>query len=117
MMRRQPMGNTGFPPAVRRIIHERSGGTCERCGYVQGAEIHHRRPRGMGGTKRPETNTASAGLLLCGDCHRWAESHRTDALLEGVLVLQIENPLKSAVKYRGEYLYLDDLGNLVEKAA
>jgi len=116
-MRRQPMANTGFPPAVRAIIQERSGGLCERCGYVQGVEIHHRRPRGMGGTTRESTNTASNGVLLCVECHRWVESHRTDALLEGFLVLQIDSPLRAAIRYRRKYLYLDDVGNLVEKAA
>jgi hypothetical protein len=71
----------------------------------------------MGGTKRDCANTASNGLMLCQPCHIWAESHRTDALLEGVLVLQIASPRKSAVKYRGQYVYLDDRGNLLEVAA
>jgi 5-methylcytosine-specific restriction protein A len=117
MMRRLPMGNTGFPPKVRDLIRERADGLCEYCGVERGTEIHHRRPRAMGGTNQKSTNEASNGLLLCGGCHRWAESHRTDALLMGVLLLQIQNPLKSAVKYRGTYIYLDDAGNLVEKAA
>jgi len=108
---------TGFPPAVRAIIQERSQGVCEFCGKQRGVEIHHRRPRGAGGSKRADTNTASNGLHLCSECHRWAESHRTEALLAGVLVLQIDSPLKAAVLYRGTYVHLDDAGNLVEKAA
>jgi hypothetical protein len=111
------MGN-GFPPAVRAIILERSGGVCEYCGLQRGTEAHHRRPRAMGGTTRDDTNTASNGLWLCNACHRWAESHRTDALLVGVLVLQIQSPRKAAVKYRDYgYMYLDDLGNILEEAA
>jgi 5-methylcytosine-specific restriction enzyme A len=116
-MRRLPMGNTGFPQRVRDLIRERAQGVCEYCGVERGTEIHHRRPRGMGGTAQESSNTASNGLLLCGGCHRWAESHRTDALLMGVLLLQIQNPLKSAVKYRGAYRFLDNLGNLTEVAA
>jgi HNH endonuclease len=108
---------TGFPPQVRAIIRERADNYCEYCGLNRGVEIHHRRPRGMGGTVRESTNVASNGLLLCSECHRWAESKRTEALLMGVLLLQIQNPLKSAVKYRGRYIYLDDLGNLTDVAA
>lgn len=117
MMRRLPMGNTGFSAKVRDLIRERANHLCEYCGVERGAEIHHRRPRGMGGTNQASTNEASNGLLLCSGCHLWAESHRTDALLMGVLLLQIQHPAKAAVKYRGAYLFLDDLGNLVEKAA
>jgi hypothetical protein len=112
------MGNTGFPPKVRALICERANDLCEYCGVERGVEIHHRRPRGMGGTNQASTNEASNGLLLCSEHHRWAESHRTEALLAGVLLLQIQNPLKSAVKYWGRtYLFLDDLGNISEVAA
>lgn len=108
---------TGFPPKVRAIILERSGGLCERCGQKRGTEAHHRRPRGAGGSRRDDTNTASNSVWLCSECHRHIETNRTEALLEGFLCLQIESPRKSAVKYRGTYVWLDDLGNLVEKAA
>lgn len=108
---------TGFSPKVRGIIRERSDGYCEYCGLARGVEIHHRRPRAMGGTNQKSTNEASNGLLLCSGCHRWAEAHRTDALLVGVLLLQIQSPLKAAVLYRGQYVFLDDLGNLMEVAA
>jgi 5-methylcytosine-specific restriction protein A len=108
---------TGFSAKVRDLIRERAGGLCEYCSVERGTEIHHRRPRAMGGTNQASTNEASNGLLLCSGCHRWAESHRADALLMGVLLLQIQNPRRSAVKYRGAYLFLDDAGNLVEKAA
>jgi 5-methylcytosine-specific restriction enzyme A len=116
-MRRLPMGNTGFPQRVRDLIRERAQGVCEYCGVERGTEIHHRRPRGMGGTAQESSNTASNGLLLCSECHRWAESKRTEALLMGVLLLQIQGPRTSSVKYRGQYMYLDDLGNILEVAA
>lgn len=108
---------TGFPPKVRQIIRERADSYCEYCGLNRGVEIHHRRPRAMGGTNRQSTNEASNGLLLCAECHRWAESNRTEALLLGVLLLQIQSPAKSAVQYRGQFVYLDDLGNLLTEAA
>jgi hypothetical protein len=66
----------------------------------------------MGSSKRPDTNTAANCLWLCLECHNWAESNRTAALLEGVLVLQIDCPAKAAVRYRGVQVFLDDNGNL-----
>lgn len=111
------MGNTGFPPRVRALIRERAGDMCERCGLRLGTQAHHRRPRAAGGSRRDDTNTASNAMWLCSECHRHIESNRTEALLEGFLVLQIASPRKSAVLYRGVYRFLDDLGNLTEKAA
>jgi 5-methylcytosine-specific restriction protein A len=95
---------TGFSAAVRTTIRQRADGYCERCGLQRGTEIHHRRPRGMGGTNRPETNAPSSGGLLCGDCHRWAESHRAAAMNHGWLVpANTTNPQTSPSphRYRG----------------
>lgn len=55
--------------------------------------IHHRRPRGMGGTDRPDTNTLANLMLICGDgvrgCHGWLESYRTIAEARGYLVPKV----------------------------
>lgn len=52
--------------------------------------IHHRRPRGMGGTDRPDTHSLPNLMLLCGSgtigCHGFIESHRTVALARGYLL-------------------------------
>jgi len=46
---------TGFPKKVRAIIEARAKGICERCQFTNvGLQIHHRRPRGMGGSKTPK---------------------------------------------------------------
>lgn len=103
---------TGFSSQVRRIITARADRYCERCGGDIGWEIHHRRPRGMGGTNRPGTNQPSAGLLLCGGCHRRIESHREEAYEHGWLVKQTDNPADVPVLYRGTRVYLDDYGNM-----
>ena len=91
---------TGFSPKTRRLIYERACGLCESC-TRPGAEIHHRRPRGAGGSKDPLTNTAANGVLLCSGCHRWIESHRADALDEGWLVRQSQDPRTVPLLYRG----------------
>jgi 5-methylcytosine-specific restriction protein A len=103
---------TGFATQVRAVIQQRSQGFCERDGWNLATEIHHRRCRGMGSTKREATNQPSNGLHLCNACHRFIESHRREALEQGWLVRQHDEPLDVPVLYRGTVVYLDNLGNM-----
>jgi 5-methylcytosine-specific restriction enzyme A len=56
---------TGFDPATRNVILGRAGFVgpwvcCERCGdWNATVQCHHRRPRGMGGSRAADTNLAS----------------------------------------------------------
>jgi 5-methylcytosine-specific restriction enzyme A len=87
--------NTGPTAKVRQQIHARSRMRCERCGrsvIFGGGEIHHRQPRGMGGSRRPETNDPANLVMLCDDCHRWVESNRREAYRTGWLVRRGQNP-------------------------
>lgn len=109
--------HTGFPTATRDLITTRSGGFCEvmapGCtGHAR--EIHHRRPRGMGGTRRPDTNIASAGLHVCHACHRHLETvERRLAYLRGWLVRQHHSPRDRSVWYRGvSRVFLTDDGGI-----
>jgi len=105
--------STGFPPSVRDIVNRRAQGQCEICGeFTQAAEIHHRRPRGMGGTKRDSTNSASGALWLCRTCHRFIESNRRLALLLGWIVGSLSDPAETPVVYRGVRVRLSDDGTL-----
>lgn len=107
------MRRTGFPPDVRAIILGRAGGRCERCGEpLSDVEVHHRRPRGAGGTRRPETNHACNGGALCGSCHRITESHRFQAYEEGWLVKQSQDPATIPVLRRGVFVIFDALGGI-----
>lgn len=115
---------TGFPVVVREIVQQRATvdgvKRCEKCGeYASDLQYHHRRPRGMGGSKRVDTNVASACLLLCGMCHLWVESYRAEALNAGWLVRQTKVPQDTPVVYRGVPSLLDDLGGVTptEQAA
>lgn len=111
MMRRQPMASTGFSLEVKALITARARHLCERCGYGNSTvQIHHRRPRGMGGTKRLETNLPSAGVLLCQPCHAEVESHRLKAYSDGWLVRQHQSPLDAPLYRRGHWVLLDDDG-------
>lgn len=70
---------TGFSPAVKAVITERSGGWCERCALRLAVQYHHRRPRGSGGTRRLSTNLAANALHVCRFCHQRIESMRAEA--------------------------------------
>lgn len=107
---------SGFSPAVRALVYARAGNCCEVCGvYTYGGSIHHRRPRGMGGDKRPETNRASNGLLTCGSgvtgCHGDIEAERGTSLALGLLVRRNDLPAQVPVHLRIGFVLLDDTGN------
>jgi hypothetical protein len=80
---------------VRPLVEERSHGMCEiRLPQVcqgRATNIHHRLPRGAGGT-----NSKANLLHLCGSgttgCHGWVESHRKEAYELGLLLRRGENP-------------------------
>jgi hypothetical protein len=94
--------------AIGLALTTRSGNRCEiRSPWCLGGKhgdlsklprhrvsFHHRRPRGMGGTRRADVHSLSALVLTCGDgtqgCHGYAESYREWARDErGLLVPNI----------------------------
>lgn len=85
----------------------RAGNACEICS-IRGQNIHHRKPRGMGGT-RVDSGPENL-LLLCGSgttgCHGWIESHREEAHEQGWLLHRHEMPYKVPVAYRGQWMLL-----------
>lgn len=108
---------TGFPPNVRKLIQSRALCECERCTANNPVDIHHRRPRGAGGSKDPLTNTAANGVLLCRCCHMDIESYRETALSNGWIVRQGRDPREVPVLYRGNrfaYLRIDGSIDYVE---
>lgn len=99
---------------TRTLVYERSGGRCELCdAMTSDMAIHHRRPRGLGGSSRPDTNAPSNGLLVCGEHHRQIESYRTMSYEMGWLVRQSYSPLTVPVFRRGLWVLLDDEGGFL----
>lgn len=85
--------DTGPCEAVRLLVRGRAGDRCEACGRRgELLDQHHRRPRGLGGSSDPATNRPANLVLLCRQCHRWVEAHRSVALDMGWLVLQGHDP-------------------------
>lgn len=105
---------SGFAPMVRGIIRERSGGVCEvqvACEGIAAVQIHHRRGRFMGGTKRPETDLPANGLHICVPCHHYITTgHRIESYEKGWLVSQSADPALVPCMYRGVFSKLDNTG-------
>lgn len=105
---RSKLKTTGPAPDVVEAVYERSAWSCERCGCAVGPKrgadhhIHHRRPRAMGGTDRPDTNWPSNLLLLCPSCHWQIEERRGDAMDCGWLVSQLCDPAATPVFLSGD---------------
>lgn len=121
---------TGPSQATRELVIYRAGGCCEVCGLVlfiqltqvQGPySIHHRQPRGMGGTRRESINSPANLLLLCGDatdprgCHHAIESNRAEAYATGRLVRAADDPAQVPVLLEGgDHYLLTDTGERIE---
>ncbi len=102
---------TGFSNATKRLVFLRAGGRCERCGWIEEAsQYHHRRPRGMGGSRAADTNGAANCVLLCHYCHTDVESCRDVSLVAGFLVRQGSSPAETPVWRLKEWVLLDDFG-------
>jgi 5-methylcytosine-specific restriction protein A len=116
---------TGFSREVRDLVRQRATADldddrhviCEvmaRCpGRVVALyDLHHRRCRGAGGSRRPETNLAGNALAICRDCHAFIESQREMAFRNGWLVRQSQTPADVPVLYRGRWVLLADDGTV-----
>ncbi len=110
---------TGPSEATRLLVLTRSKGFCEVCrGSLNqgfGMSVHHRQPRGMGGTKKLNSNSASNLLVLCGSgitgCHGWIESNRAESYEKGYLVsYQEESSHMVPIKLYDGWFYLNNDG-------
>ena len=102
---------SGFSKHTRELVYLRSGGRCERCGVIRiRVEYHHRRPRGMGGSRATDTNGAANCVLLCVYCHRDIEAYREAAIDFGFLVPQGKKPAETPLRRHKQWVLLDDFG-------
>ena len=105
------MRRTGPSPLTRDVVYARAHFACEVCGGGDGPfAVHHRRPRGMGGTRRVDTNGPANLLLLCDPCHGWVESRRDIARVWGLLVSQNWDPAQIEVRLVCGWTYLSPSG-------
>ncbi|MFF0546916.1 HNH endonuclease [Nocardia thailandica] len=92
--------NTGPSAEVIEMVRRRADNRCERCAWLlhAGGQIHHRVPRGMGGSRSAWINRPPNLVLLCPTCHAWAESYRASAMETGWLVLRRHDPAEVPVE-------------------
>ena len=83
-----PKSDTGPSAKVRSLVEARDGNRCVKCGQLVARDedsIHHRIPRGRGGT-----NDVENLILLCGTGttghHGWVEKNRAVSYKLGYLV-------------------------------
>lgn len=109
---------TGFPPEVKATIRSRAQNLCEICGqHTSDLTAHHRRLKGMGGTRRPESQAVSAGIWVCALDHHRIHAHPQHSYEMGWLVKQSADPALIAVLRRERWVLLQDDGSFIEEAA
>lgn len=86
---------------VRAVGMRQQGRCAVGGGLIRGERgrdwsLHHRLPRGMGGTKTSSAIDADYLLVVCGSgttgCHGWLESHRAEAYRLGYLLRHTTPP-------------------------
>jgi 5-methylcytosine-specific restriction protein A len=97
---------TGPTLKVRDLVFQRDGSACVVCRDTYQLQVHHRRPRGAGGTQRPESNEAANLVVVCLTHHSWLESQRELARQRGYLVPQHANPEDVPIVWCGVHVYL-----------
>lgn len=104
---------TGPNQAVRDLVRKRAEDCCELCGlWAVAAQIHHRRPRAMGGSSDPLANLPSNLVLFCALCHSYAETiERASAYKYGWLVPQGTDPKHAPFLLWGDWVFLTDAGS------
>ena len=102
-----------FDDEVKSLVRKRANDRCEACGLPgDGWHFHHRRPRGMGGSKNPSTGGAANAVLLHPACHERIERNRTKAIQDGWLVPQHLEPRLAPLKRHDGWHLLGDDGSL-----
>lgn len=114
------MRDTGASREIRTAVVARSQvrghPSCERCGAAPPEQIHHRKPRRLGGTRDPQANQPANLVAICAGCHLAIEMHRSRAYAEGWLVPDGNDPAETAVFYRRRWVHLDHAAGITELA-
>jgi hypothetical protein len=130
LVRRTPLRRTALrrsaprptvPVDVRAALGERSGGVCEigiRWKNVcvgAASAVHHRIPRGMGGSHgaaRVRADRLSSVVATCDPCHAWVHANPEKAELNGWILPRGSDSSAEPTWRRGVLVYLDDAGQV-----
>lgn len=112
------MRKTGPDKKTVALVLARADSVCERCGRGQVEQIHHRKPRGAGGSSDPAINSPANLLALCSKCHLEVERDRSVSYEQGWLVRRDHDPAGSRVWLAGVgYSFLINDGSIEQAAA
>lgn len=107
---------TGPTKQQAETVIERSEGVCEYPGCVApGAQLHHRRPRGIGGTRDPLINSPANIVNICYPHHALVEQFRVASQERGFLISRLSALTADQVPllYRdGRWVLLHDDGGI-----
>ncbi|WP_018501893.1 HNH endonuclease [Parafrankia discariae] len=97
-----------IPADTRRLVLARAGGRCESCAGdldISRYSLHHRRPKGMGGSRATDLHSPTNLLVLCGrgadGCHGDVHGHPVAARDAGMLVRRAADPARVSVLIHG----------------
>jgi 5-methylcytosine-specific restriction endonuclease McrA len=103
-----------IPKANRQIVQGRAFGRCERClKATLCGDHHHRRVRGMGGSKASDRHDPSNLVWLCRSCHDWAHDNPQESTAAGFIVPRSSgnSPLQVPITdLAGQTRFLDNRG-------
>jgi hypothetical protein len=107
---------TGPDEDTVNVVVARADGSCERCRRGPVEQIHHRKPRGSGGSSDPAINNPSNLLAVCAPCHLEIEGDRTVSKKQGWLVRFEHNPAETPVWIAGlGKVFLNDDGTTTQQ--
>lgn len=106
--------NDEIPADTRRLVLARANGRCESCAGdldISRYSLHHRRPKGMGGSRVADLHSPANLLVLCGrgnadGCHGDVHGHPIAARDAGMLVRRAADPARVPVLIHGTRLVL-----------
>ena len=82
---------------AKKTCLERDKGKCRRC-PKRAVDVHHRKPRKMGGTKNEDIAYGLDNLVsLCRDCHNYVHHNPRESYELGWLVHSWDDPGKVSV--------------------
>lgn len=102
--------STGFPPKVRALVADRAAGVCEKCGCAVATQLHHRRPKAIGGSRLADTNSSENAIACCEPCHSEIHAKPDWSKVHGWLVRQGQSPAAIPVLLHHGWAVLDDAG-------
>lgn len=100
-----PRRSTGPDRLAVECVLDRDRFCCAYCSLSVGGtrgldyDLHHRRPRRVGGDRRPDVNLPSNLVLLHRECHEFVERHRAAAYDLGLLLPYPDRPSRVRIRH------------------